>query len=136
GGADKGRFDAGGKKPDVTRTPIPRFDLVRFDSYLYVGLQCSRGCPYTCEFCDIIELYGRIPRVKTPDQVVAELEILYRTGSRGKVDFVDDNFIGNTKRAREILTRIIVWSEERGWPFFFSTEATITLAGDPALLDL
>jgi radical SAM superfamily enzyme YgiQ (UPF0313 family) len=135
-GERSGRFEARGKKPDVTQSPIPRFDLVRFSNYIYMGLQCSRGCPYTCEFCDIIELYGRVPRFKTPDQMIAELETLYRAGYRGQVDFVDDNFIGNKKAAKALLARIIAWSEERRWPFFFSTEATITLGADPEMLDL
>jgi radical SAM superfamily enzyme YgiQ (UPF0313 family) len=135
-GARSGRFGADGKKPDVTRSPIPRFDLARFNNYLYVGIQCSRGCPYNCEFCDIIELYGRVPRFKKTDQVIAELEVLYRAGYRGQVDFVDDNFIGNKKAAKELVHGLIAWSEEHGWPFFFSTEATITLAGDPVMLDL
>jgi radical SAM superfamily enzyme YgiQ (UPF0313 family) len=135
-GARSGRFGAGGVKPDVSRSPVPRFDLAPFGDYLYIGMQTSRGCPYTCEFCDIIELYGRVPRTKTPDQVVAELDGLYRRGYRGRVDFVDDNFIGNKKAAKLLLHRMISWSEERGRPFYFSTEATITLASDPELLEL
>jgi hypothetical protein len=135
-GQRSGTFSAGDKKPDVTKSPIPRFDLVRFSNYMYIGLQCSRGCPYTCEFCDIIELYGRVPRFKNPDQVIAELETLYRAGYRGPVDFVDDNFIGNKKAAKALLHRIIAWSEKHNWPFFFSTEATITLGADPEMLDL
>jgi radical SAM superfamily enzyme YgiQ (UPF0313 family) len=135
-GSRRGQFGALGRKPDLTQSPIPRFDLARFNNYLYIGIQCSRGCPYTCEFCDIIELYGRVPRFKNPDQVIAELEVLYRSGYRGQVDFVDDNFIGNKKAAKELLTRLIAWSKDHGWPFFFSTEATITLAGDPVMLDL
>ncbi|MBM4071217.1 MAG: DUF4070 domain-containing protein [Planctomycetes bacterium] len=135
-GEKSGRFEAHGRKPDVTQSPIPRFDLARFSNYLYIGIQCSRGCPYTCEFCDIIELYGRVPRFKTPDQIIVELNTLYEAGYRGHVDFVDDNFIGNKKAAKELLTRIIAWQDERNWPFFFSTEATITLASDPVMLDL
>lgn len=135
-GAKSGHFTANGKKPDVTTSPVPRFDLVNFSNYLYIGVQCSRGCPYTCEFCDIIELYGRVPRFKTPDQVLTELNTLYEAGYRGQVDFVDDNFIGNKKAAKELLIKLIAWSEERNWPFFFSTEATITLAADPVMLDL
>ena len=76
---------------------MPRFDLLKFDHYLYIGVQYSRGCPFTCEFCDIIELYGRVPRTKTNDQMLAELQALYELGYRGHVDFVDDNFIGNKK---------------------------------------
>jgi radical SAM superfamily enzyme YgiQ (UPF0313 family) len=135
-GARRGRFGADGRTPDVTRSPIPRFDLAKLSNYLYVGVQCSRGCPYNCEFCDIIELYGRVPRFKSPDQLLAELEVLYRAGYRGQVDFVDDNFIGNKRAAKELLHRLIAWSQAHGWPFFFSTEATITLAGDPVMLDL
>lgn len=135
-GERSGTFSAGGVKPDVSKSPIPRFDLVNFSNYLYIGLQCSRGCPYTCEFCDIIELYGRVPRFKTPDQTIRELETLYQAGYRGQVDFVDDNFIGNKKAAKALLHRIIAWSEEHAWPFFFSTEATITLGADPEMLDL
>ena len=81
----------------MTKTPIPRFDLLKFDRYLHIGVQYSRGCPFTCEFCDIIELYGRVPRNKTNDQMLAELHRLYELGYRGHVDFVDDNFIGNKK---------------------------------------
>ena len=80
---------------------MPRFDLLKSDHYLYVGVQYSRGCPFTCEFCDIIELYGRVPRTKTTQQMLAELESLYQLGYRGHVDFVDDNLIGNKKSLRD-----------------------------------
>ena len=76
---------------------MPRYDLLKLEHYLYIGMQFSRGCPFTCEFCDIIELYGRVPRTKTNDQMLAELQALYDRGYRGHVDFVDDNFIGNRK---------------------------------------
>src|ERR1700726_5083735 len=115
---------------DVTRSPMPRFDLLKFEHYLYIGVQYSRGCPFTCEFCDIIELYGRVPRTKTNDQILAELQALYDHGYRGHVDFVDDNFIGNKKNLRTLLPRLKAWLEERDYPFEFSTEASINIADD------
>lgn len=121
-------------KPDVTQSPAPRFDLLDLTKYLHVGVQFSRGCPFNCEFCDIIELYGRRPRAKEPRQILRELESLYRLGYRGHVDFVDDNFIGNKKSVMAFLPELLRWSQERNFPFYFSTEATITLADDPRLL--
>ena len=102
-GAREGVFEAEKFQADVTKTPIPRFDLLKFDHYLYIGVQFSRGCPFTCEFCDIIELYGRVPRTKTNAQMLAELDALYRLGYRGHVDFVDDNLIGNKKAVKAFL---------------------------------
>jgi radical SAM superfamily enzyme YgiQ (UPF0313 family) len=131
-----GRLYESEDKPDVTQTPIPRFDLLQLDHYLMIGVQFSRGCPFNCEFCDIIELYGRIPRTKTPQQIVAELDALYRLGHRGHVDFVDDNFIGHKSKAKEILRAVKDWSETHGHPFFFSTEVSINLAADEELLSL
>jgi radical SAM superfamily enzyme YgiQ (UPF0313 family) len=124
------------EKPDLSLSPTPRFDLLEPRHYLYVGVQFSRGCPLNCEFCDIIELYGRKPRTKTPQQVLRELETLYRLGYRGHVDFVDDNFIGNRKAVMAFLPELLQWSQERGFPFLFSTEATINLADDPTLLGM
>ena len=98
-------FEAEKFKVDVSKTPIPRFDLLKFDHYLHVGVQFSRGCPFTCEFCDIIELYGRVPRTKTNAQMLAELDALYQLGYRGHVDFVDDNLIGNKKAVQGIPAR-------------------------------
>ena len=95
-GVRQGTFTAEKFTIDVTKTPIPRYDLLKRGQYLYYGVQFARGCPFTCEFCDIIELYGRVPRVKTVEQILAELNTLYRVGYRGYVDVVDDNFIGNT----------------------------------------
>ena len=122
------------EKPDLTESPAPRFDLLDLTKYLHVGVQFSRGCPFNCEFCDIIELYGRRPRTKTPQQVLRELEGLHRLAYRGHVDFVDDNFIGNKKNVMAFLPELLTWSRERGFPFYFSTEATINLADDPRLL--
>ncbi|MGD0429928.1 MAG: radical SAM protein [Acetobacteraceae bacterium] len=121
---------------DVTQTPVPRFDLLKFEHYLYVGVQYSRGCPFTCEFCDIIELYGRVPRAKTTPQMLAELEALYQLGYRGHVDFVDDNLIGNKKALRTFLPELAKWLKERDYPFEFSTEASINMADDDELLKL
>ena len=133
-GVRRGIFEAEKFKIDVTATPIPRFDLLKRNQYTYFGVQFARGCPFTCEFCDIIELYGRVPRVKTVEQMLAELEMLYDFGYRGHVDFVDDNFIGNKKAVKAFLPHLIAWQQERGYPFEFSTEASINLADDDTLL--
>lgn len=134
-GNPKGTFESP-LKPDVTKTPAPRFDLINFDDYLHVGVQSSRGCPYNCEFCDIIELFGRRPRVKTPEQFLAELDRLYELGYRGWVDFTDDNFIGNRKLIKPLLSALKKWNEEHRYPFVFSTEASLNLADDEELLQL
>jgi radical SAM superfamily enzyme YgiQ (UPF0313 family) len=134
-GASSGTY-APAEKPEMTNSPIPRFDLLELKNYLMIGVQFSRGCPFDCEFCDIVELYGRNPRTKTPQQVVTELDTLYRLGHRGHVDFVDDNLIGNKGKAKEILQAVKAWSDDRGHPFFFSTEASFNLADDEELLDL
>lgn len=136
GGARAGVFQAELFKVDVTKTPIPRFDLLKFDQYLFIGLQFSRGCPFTCEFCDIIELYGRAPRTKTAAQMLAELDRLFDLGYRGHVDFVDDNLIGNKKAVKAFLPHLVEWVEKRDYPFEFSTESSINLADDAELLRL
>jgi radical SAM superfamily enzyme YgiQ (UPF0313 family) len=133
-GATEGLFEAEKFTVDVTKSPIPRFDLLKFDQYLYVGVQFSRGCPFTCEFCDIIELYGRVPRAKTNAQMLTEIEALYRLGYRGHVDFVDDNLIGNKKAVRSFLVDLRTWLDEHDYPFEFTTEASINLADDTRLL--
>lgn len=121
---------------DMSRTPVPRFDLIDFTNYMHIGIQYTRGCPFLCEFCDIIELYGRIPRNKTNQQVIDELQTLYDLGYRGYVDLVDDNFIGNKKNVKKLLPEIKVWSEAHGYPFFFATEASLNLVSDEKLLQL
>ena len=135
-GDERGRFTAELFKVDVSKSPMPRFDLLQKENYLHIGVQYSRGCPFTCEFCDIIELYGRKPRMKSNNQMLAELTTLYESGYRGHVDFVDDNLIGNKKAVKLFLPELIKWQKERGYPFEFSTEASINLSDDPDLLRL
>jgi radical SAM superfamily enzyme YgiQ (UPF0313 family) len=135
-GQRSGTFCAEKFQIDVTKTPAPRFNLLKTEHYMYIGVQYSRGCPFTCEFCDIIELYGRVPRTKTTPQMLGELQALYDLGYRGHVDFVDDNLIGNRKSLRIFLPELIAWQQEHGYPFEFSTEASINLADDHELLQL
>ncbi len=116
------------RKPDVTRTPVPRFDLIDIKNYATMSVQFSRGCPFDCEFCDIIKLYGRVPRTKPPKQVVEEFNSLYRLGWRGPVFLVDDNFIGNKRDALKLLPAIAEWQKARGYPFTLTTEASANLA--------
>jgi radical SAM superfamily enzyme YgiQ (UPF0313 family) len=135
-GQRQGLFVAEKFKANITTTPVPRYDLLRREDYLYFSLQFSRGCPFKCEFCDIIELYGRVPRVKTAAQFLGELEALHRQGYRGHLDFVDDNFIGNKKAVKLLLPALADWQRRHGYPFWFSTEASINLADDDELLTL
>jgi hypothetical protein len=123
------------RKADLRESPTPRFDLLRFRKYNHVGIQWCRGCPVTGEFCDITELFGKVPRAKSTEQVLRELEALYGLGYRGHVDFVDDNFIGNRRLAKQLLLRLKEWLEGHGWPFEFTTEVSIDLADDPVLLE-
>ena len=124
------------EKADMADAVVPRFDLICFDDYIQVGIQYSRGCPFNCEFCDIIELYGRKPRTKTPEQIVKELQVLYDLGHRGHIDLVDDNFIGNKKNVKTVLPAIREWSEAHNFPYYFSTEASINLADDEILMQM
>jgi len=135
-GERSGVFEGPKFQVDVTKSPIPRFDLLKFDQYLYIGVQFSRGCPFLCEFCDIIELYGRVPRAKTTAQMLAELDRLYELGYRGHVDFVDDNLIGNKKAVKAFLPHLKTWLEQHDYPFEFSTEASLNLSDDDELLQL
>jgi hypothetical protein len=101
-----------------------------------MSVQFSRGCPFNCEFCDIIELYGRVPRTKTTQQIIAELDVIYGLGYRGRVFFVDDNLVGNKKELRCLLPALIEWQRLRKYPFSFITQASINLADDQALLEM
>lgn len=123
-------------KPDLAISPTPRFDLLNFADYLAMGIQTSRGCPFNCEFCDIVSLYGRKPRYKEPGQVIKELEAIYDLGWRETVFFCDDNFIGDKDHARGILKLLIPWLKERGEPFGFMTQASVNLGQDLELIDL
>ncbi|OLP17666.1 B12-binding domain-containing radical SAM protein [Leptolyngbya sp. 'hensonii'] len=135
-GESRGVFTANGEKPDVTTTPIPRYDLLEMAVYDSMSVQFSRGCPFQCEFCDIIVLYGRKPRTKNPSQLIAELQCLYDLGWRGGVFMVDDNFIGNKRNVKLLLKELQVWQREHQYPFRFDTEASLDLAEDDEMIDL
>lgn len=122
------------EKPDVRQTPIPRFDLLDIHDYACIPIQFSRGCPFQCEFCDIIVMFGRRPRTKTPQQFLAELEAVYDTGHRGAIFIVDDNFIGNKQEVKKLLPAMQAWNKAHGDPFLYYTEATVNLADDDELL--
>jgi radical SAM superfamily enzyme YgiQ (UPF0313 family) len=122
-------------KPDLTAAPMPRFDLLQVDRYHALTIQFARGCPFNCEFCDIIVVYGRRPRAKSVPQMMAEIAECHRLGAR-QVFLVDDNFIGNKKLAKELLRAIAAWSEENGHPIHFNTEVSLNVAQDDELLAL
>jgi radical SAM superfamily enzyme YgiQ (UPF0313 family) len=125
------------EKPPLSLTPLPMWSLVKMKEYSSMCIQYSRGCPFNCEFCDILTLYGRVPRTKTKEQMIGELEALYQRGWRSGVFVVDDNFIGNKKKIKsEILPAVIEWMKARKYPFTLSTEASINLAEDAELLEL
>ena len=123
------------RKPDVSQTPLPRFDLIDTNAYHSMCVQFSRGCPFDCEFCDIIQLFGRVPRTKSPEQMIGEFDFLYRLGWRGPLFLVDDNFIGNKREALELLPVIAEWQKARGYPFSLFTEASVNLARTDELMD-
>ena len=123
------------RKPDITITPPPRYDLIDINAYGSMALQFSRGCPFNCEFCDITKLFGRVPRTKSNEQMLAEFEMLYKLGWDGAMFVVDDNFIGNKRDAMRLLPAIKQWQEERQYPFSLFTEATVNLVEIPEMLD-
>lgn len=122
-------------KPDVTHSPIPRFDLLKLANYASMSIQFSRGCPFQCEFCDIIILYGRKPRTKLPLQVTAELDVLLKLGWKKQLFLVDDNFIGNHQKALELCVELEKWQKANGFPVMFYTEASMDLARKTALME-
>ena len=134
-GKTSGTFRAT-EKPDVTITPIPRYELLELDAYDSMSVQFSRGCPFQCEFCDIIVLYGRKPRTKEPLQLLKELDYLYELGWRRSIFMVDDNFIGNKRNVKLLLKELKAWQEAHQYPFDFNTEASVDIASDPELMQL
>lgn len=121
---EKGNFI----RPSMQQVPLPRYDLINLRRYASAALQFSRGCPFDCGFCDIWTSFGRVPRTKTNDQVIAECELVYGLGYRGPLFFVDDNLIGNKKRALELVPFLTEWQQKHNWPFTFYTEASVNLA--------
>ncbi len=122
-------------KPDISKVPVPRYDLINLNHYGSVSIQFSRGCPFDCEFCDITQIYGRVPRTKNVSQLLKELDLLYDYGWRGSIFLVDDNFIGNKRSVKQLLPKLISWQREHKYPFAFYTEASVNLADMPDLMD-
>lgn len=122
--------------PALDPVPVPLWDLIKLSDYATMSVQYSRGCPFNCEFCDVIVMNGRMPRLKRDEQVLAELDALYSRGWRGSVFIVDDNFIGNKEKVKGLLRAIISWQKGRLRRFNFFTEASVNLAEDPELMDL
>ncbi len=118
------------ERPAMNLSPLPDLSLIKMHRYSTMTDQYTRGCPFNCDFCDIIEIYGRQPRTKAVEQVLAELDQLRQYGWRDAVFIVDDNFIGNKKRAKELLTAMAEWGREDSYPFRFITEASLNLADD------
>lgn len=124
------------EKPDITTTPLPRWDLININHYASLSIQYSRGCPFNCEFCDVVNLNGRVPRVKSDEQMVREFDTLYAMGWRGRLFMVDDNFIGNKVKVKSMLRGLISWQQEHRFPFSLYTEASVNLADDEELMAL
>ena len=122
-------------KPSIKDAPLPRYDLINIHAYGSMALQFSRGCPFDCEFCDITKLFGRVPRTKSAEQILAEFDVLYNLGWRGRMFLVDDNFIGNKRDAMRVLPEIARWQKAKNYPFSLYTEASVNLSGLDDLLD-
>ena len=122
------------ERPPLSATPLADFELANMKRYSAMSVQYSRGCPFSCEFCDIIEIYGRVPRTKSNQQMLAEFQALYDLNWRGTLFVVDDNFIGNKKNVRQLLPELAKWQKERDYPFSLLTEASLNLADDEPLL--
>ncbi len=123
------------EKPSMLDSPLPRFDLLKVDRYRAMAIQFARGCPFNCEFCDIIVMYGRKPRTKSVPQLLAEVEEIQHLGARN-IFVVDDNFIGNKREAKEMLRALTAWQEAQGYPIEFMTEVSLNVAQDEELLRL
>ena len=130
------RYYMASRKPDVSKTPPPRWDIIDMKDYATMSMQYSRGCPFNCEFCDIIVMNGRVPRVKSPEQMIAELDSLVAAGWDGPVFVVDDNFIGHKVKAKSLLRAIIDWRRRHRTKITFLTEASLNVADDAELLAL
>ena len=125
------------ERPDISQTPVPLWSLINMKKYACMNLQYSRGCPFNCEFCDIIVLNGHLPRTKNRTQIIAELDAIYNKGWRSGLFIVDDNFIGNKKKLKtETLPAITEWMKKRRYPFALNTEASINIADDDELMDM
>ncbi len=133
-GVKRGVYQAKGSA-DITKTPIPRFDLVDYSNYLYAGLQYSRGCPYKCDFCNVIDIFEEY-HTKTSPQMLAELDALYAAGYRGHIALFDDNFIGHLNKVKPFLRDLEQWLIKHKYPFQFSTSVTLNLSKDDELMDL
>ncbi len=132
----RGKQYHGGSATNMELVKIPRFELLPdVNDYATMALQFSRGCPFKCEFCDIIEIYGRVPRTKTPTEICAELAAVERLGFQGYIFLVDDNFIGNKRKAKDMLAELASWNRRHNYPFRYYTEASINLADDDELLE-
>jgi radical SAM superfamily enzyme YgiQ (UPF0313 family) len=129
------RFETKERLP-LSEFPIPAYHLLDLNQYFLANIQFSSGCPYRCEFCDIPELYGRSPRLKTPEQVLAELDAMLERGNPGAVYFVDDNFVGDRRAISKLLPYLIDWQKRNGYPIQFACEATLNLAQSPKLLEM
>jgi len=129
------RFETKERLP-LSEFPIPAYHLLDLNQYFLANIQFSSGCPYRCEFCDIPELYGRSPRLKTPEQVIAELDAMLEHGNPGAVYFVDDNFVGDRRAIMKLLPYLIDWQKRNGYPIQFACEATLNLAQSPKLLEM
>jgi radical SAM superfamily enzyme YgiQ (UPF0313 family) len=123
-------------RPSLADSPVPRFDLLRLNDYAMMVFQTTRGCPFDCEFCDVVRLFGRKPRHKSQEQVLAEMEALYRLGWRREILIGDDNFIGNRSYARDLLNRMIPWHKSHGEPFNFFAQTSVNLGQELELIDL
>jgi radical SAM superfamily enzyme YgiQ (UPF0313 family) len=136
---EKGRLKKvyiSGTRPDITETPIPLWSLINIHDYATMAIQYSRGCPFNCEFCDIVIMNGRKPRAKTPDQMKKEFQALYDAGWRKSVFIVDDNFIGNRQAVKNMLPELVTWQKEHKYPFTLLTEASTDLANDEELMQM
>ncbi|MDY0350193.1 MAG: DUF4070 domain-containing protein [Desulfobulbaceae bacterium] len=131
-----GRVYASELKPDISATPVPLWSLINMKNYATMPVQYSRGCPYNCEFCDIVIMNGRIPRTKTPGQMVREFQALFDAGWRKSVFIVDDNFIGNKGKVKQVLPLLAEWQKKHKYPFALLTEASIDLAKDGELMQM